>query len=133
MLKTHADADQKKALAEQVVQLNKVTPTGMKNYLERGRKLLESSAKGENPFDKYKPEVPTGIFLKPSEADFYYYEELGMKELPKMGFVLIAGGLGERLGYSGIKIDLPVCTIEKDYCYLKYYANYALACRNRAL
>jgi UDP-sugar pyrophosphorylase len=23
--------------------------------------------KGENPFDKYKPEVPTGIFLKPGE------------------------------------------------------------------
>ena len=51
----------------------------------------------------------------------------------KTGFVLIAGGLGERLGYSGIKIDLPVCTIRKDYCYLKYYAQYALACRERAL
>lgn len=101
----------------------------MKNYLERGRKLLESSMKGENPFDKYKPEVPTGIFLKPSEAEFYYYEELGLKELSKTGFVLIAGGLGERLGYSGIKIDLPVCTVEQDYCYLKYYANYALACK----
>jgi len=23
--------------------------------------------KGENPFDKYKPEVPTGVFLKPGE------------------------------------------------------------------
>lgn len=89
--------------------------------------------KGENPFDKYKPEVPEGIFLKPSEADLYYYEELGMKELSKIGFVLIAGGLGERLGYSGIKIDLPVCTIDKDYCYLKYYANYALACKSRAM
>ena len=68
--------------------------------------------KGENPFEVYKPEVPTGIFLKPSEAEFATYEDLGMKELPKIGFVLIAGGLGERLGYSGIKIDLPVCTVE---------------------
>jgi len=73
------------------------------------------------------------VFLKPSEADFYFYEELGLKELPKIGFVLIAGGLGERLGYSGIKIDLPVCTIDKDYSYLKFYANYAHACRSRAL
>ena len=48
-------------------------------------------------------------------------EELGLKELEKLGLVLIAGGLGERLGYSGIKIDLPVCTIEADYCYLKFY------------
>jgi len=23
--------------------------------------------KGENQFDKYKPEVPTGVFLKPGE------------------------------------------------------------------
>lgn len=45
---------------------------------------------------------------------------------------MIAGGLGERLGYSGIKVDLPVCTIEEDYCYLKYYAQYALACKQRA-
>lgn len=89
--------------------------------------------KGENPFDQYKPEVPTGIFLKPGEAEFATYEDMGLKELPKIGFVLIAGGLGERLGYSGIKIDLPVCTVEQDYCYLKYYANYALACKQRAL
>jgi UDP-sugar pyrophosphorylase len=102
--------------------LNKVTPTGMKNYLERARRLLEESMKGENPFDKYKPEVPTGIFLKPGEQEFTLMEDEGLKELHKTGFVLIAGGLGERLGYSGIKIDLPVSIIEKDYSYLKYYA-----------
>jgi len=50
------------------------------------------------------------------------FEAEGVKQLSKTGFVLIAGGLGERLGYSGIKIDLPVCTIAEDYCYLKYYA-----------
>jgi UDP-sugar pyrophosphorylase len=94
----------------------------MKNYLERARKLLEESMKGENPFDKYKPEVPTGIFLKPGEQEFTNMEDEGLKELHKTGFVLIAGGLGERLGYSGIKIDLPVSIIEKDYSYLKYYA-----------
>lgn len=47
--------------------------------------------------------------------------------------MLIAGGLGERLGYSGIKIDLPVCTIEDDYSYMKYYTQYVHACRERAL
>jgi len=27
--------------------------------------------KGENPFEKYyRPEVPTGVFLKPGEAEF---------------------------------------------------------------
>ena len=47
---------------------------------------------------------------------------MGLKELEKVGFVLIAGGLGERLGYSGIKIGLPVCTVEEDYTYIKFYA-----------
>lgn len=60
-------------------------------------------------------------------------EEKGLRELPKLGFVLIAGGLGERLGYSGIKIDLPVCIIEPDYSYLKYYIEYIHASRERAL
>ena len=60
------------------------------------------------------------------------YEAMGLEELQRTGFVLIAGGLGERLGYSGIKIDLPVSTLEKNYCYLKYYAQYALACGERA-
>lgn len=105
----------------------------MKAYLERGRKLLKDSMEGVNPFDKYKPEVPNGIFLRPGNEEFDHYEAEGVKELFKTGFVLIAGGLGERLGYSGIKIGLPVCTIDEDYSYLKYYAQYVLACYDRAL
>ena len=84
----------------------------MKAYLERARKLLEASRANVNPFAEFKPEVPTGFYLQPGEDKFDAYEEMGLKELSKMGVVLIAGGLGERLGYSGIKIDLPVCTIE---------------------
>ena len=59
-------------------------------------------------------------------------EQLGLQELSKLCFVLIAGGLGERLGFSGIKISLPVCTIKADYSYLKFYSQYALACQERA-
>jgi len=126
------DQQKKNLMCAQVVALSKVTPTGMTNYCTRGKALLKASKEGTNPFDKYKPEVPTGVFLtldNPKELD--EYEASGLKELSKTGFVLIAGGLGERLGYSGIKIDLPVTTITKDYCYLKYYAQYALACRDR--
>ena len=59
-------------------------------------------------------------------------EQQGLQELSKLCFVLIAGGLGERLGFSGIKVSLPVCTIAEDYSYLKFYAQYALACQARA-
>ena len=44
----------------------------------------------------------------------------------------MAGGLGERLGYSGVKCALPVCTISEDYSYLKFYCHYAKACEDRA-
>ena len=94
----------------------------MIDYCQRARGLLEESCAGVNPFANMKPEVPEGVHLRPGEDAFDHYEKEGMKELFKTGFVLIAGGLGERLGYSGIKIDLPVCTIENNYCYLKYYA-----------
>ena len=46
------------------------------------------------------------------------YEEEGLKEASKAIFVLVAGGLGERLGYSGIKVkynqpsSLPFSTDE---------------------
>lgn len=130
---TGLEGDKKEAISKQVCELAETTPTGLKNYLSRGRDLLESSRKGENPFATMKPEVPEGVFLKPGEEKMDKYEAEGLKELAKTGFVLIAGGLGERLGYSGIKIDLPVCTVEQDYCYLKFYAQYLHACKKRAL
>lgn len=127
------DQEKQKTICEQVVRLNQVTPKGMVDYCQRARSLLESSRQGVNPFDAYKPEVPSGVFLKPGTPELDQYEEAGLQELSKMGFVLIAGGLGERLGYSGIKIDLPVCTIERNYSYLKYYAQYIHAVRERAV
>jgi len=33
---------------------------------------------------------------------------LGLPELKNLCFVLVAGGLGERLGYSSIKIGIPL-------------------------
>ena len=114
------------------MRLESVTPGGLQDYCERARRLLESSRNNVNPFDAFKPEVPAGVFLEPSKQEFDEMEALGLQELSKLCFVLIAGGLGERLGFSGIKISLPVCTIAEDYSYMKFYAQYALACQARA-
>jgi len=88
----------------------------------RARRFLVDSKNNVNPFDNYKPEVPIGVELHAGDSLMDEMEQLGMQELEKVGFVLIAGGLGERLGYSGIKIGLPVCTIEENYSYIKFYA-----------
>lgn len=41
-------------------------------------------------------------------------------------FVLVAGGLGERLGYKGIKIGLPV-ELATRMTFLEYYSNFIKA------
>ena len=42
------------------------------------------------------------------------------------GFILVAGGLGERLGYNNIKVSLPVETFTMTP-YLGYYIKKILA------
>lgn len=95
------------------------------DYVKRARQFLEDSKNNVNPFAFYKPEIPTGHYLAPGEALFDEMEQLGLEELKNLTLVLIAGGLGERLGYSGIKIDLPVTIIEDEYSYLKFYLEHA--------
>lgn len=48
--------------------------------------------------------MPSGEVLTFGDDNFIQYEETGVKELQNAAFVLVAGGLGERLGYNGIKV-----------------------------
>lgn len=50
-------------------------------------------------------QVPTGETLTFGDDSFISFEEAGVKEARKAAFVLVAGGLGERLGYNGIKVS----------------------------
>ena len=114
--------------AAQIQALAKSTPGGLKDYVMRGRKFLIDSKNNVNPFEHFKPQTPEGVFLKPFTPEMDKFESKGYEELAKLGIVLIAGGLGERLGYSGIKIALPVCTMEAKegelYSYLKFYTQF---------
>jgi len=53
-----------------------------------------------------------------------------MEELGKCGFTLVAGGLGERLGYGGIKLGLPT-ELATETTYLQYYIETILAIQSR--
>lgn len=99
--------DKKKAFMAQLQRLDKTYPGGILQYIRTARNLLAAAAEGTNPLDGWTPEVPLGVDLTPGTPEFSEKEELGMKELGKVGFVLVAGGLGERLGFNGIKIGLP--------------------------
>eukprot|EP01068_Selenidium_serpulae_P002980 Selendium_serpulae@DN2804_c0_g1_i1.p1 len=105
--------DENKAkIFEQLDNFEKNYPGGMTDYIKRAKELLASSLANKNPFEGYVPQVPEGIKLKVGSEEFMKIEESGLEELyGYTGFVLVAGGLGERLGYPGIKLELPIDSI----------------------
>lgn len=92
-------------LAAQLESLDKeYSDGGLERYIKNARRLLENSKKGINPMEGWYPSVPQGEMFELGTKDYGETEAIGMKELGKTGFVLVAGGLGERLGYSSIKV-----------------------------
>lgn len=120
------DDNEKKAFFDQVAKLNSSYPGGLKSYIKTARELLADSKAGKNPFDGFTPSVPTGEVLKFGDDTFINYEQAGVKEAKNAAFVLVAGGLGERLGYNGIKVALPAETTTGT-CFLQNYIEYILA------
>jgi len=64
-------------------------------------------------------QVPSGESLTFGDDNFIHFEEIGVKEMQNAAFVLVAGGLGERLGYNGIKVNkvstfLRFCSLLED-------------------
>jgi UDP-sugar pyrophosphorylase len=120
------DDDGKKRLGEQLADLDKSYPGGLTEYLSKAKLLLKESAQGLNPFDEYEAVVPEGEVLSYNEASFSQAEQAGLEACAGAVFVLVAGGLGERLGYSGIKLSLEtnLCTNKS---YLQIYITYIQA------
>lgn len=114
-------ADQKAKLLAQAEELDRQLPGGLAQYVASARGLLEQSQKGINPLAGCVPSVPTGEKLTVDSPQFAEMEKLGTEELAFCGFVLVAGGLGERLGYDGIKVALPLYIVERDKCFLELY------------
>ena len=103
----------RREFADHLEKLDDAYPNGgIIGYLDNAKKLLENSRQGVNPLEGWEPSVPQGEMFELGTAEYSDTEAIGMQELGKIGFVLVAGGLGERLGYSGIK----VCFISQDDC-----------------
>uniref|UniRef100_A0A803QXT6 UTP-monosaccharide-1-phosphate uridylyltransferase n=1 Tax=Cannabis sativa TaxID=3483 RepID=A0A803QXT6_CANSA len=116
----------KRALFDQVTLLNANYPGGLESYIETARELLADSKAGKNPFDGFTPSVPEGDILTFGDDNFIKFEEMGIREVGRAAFVLVAGGLGERLGYNGIKVALPRETTT-GVCFLQHYIESVLA------
>ncbi|KAL5559694.1 hypothetical protein UlMin_035905 [Ulmus minor] len=120
------DDEEKKAFFDQVTRLHSSYPGGLDSYIKTARELLADSKSGRNPFDGFIPSVPTGDVLTFGDDNFINFEGTGIREAQKAAFVLVAGGLGERLGYNGIKVALPRETTTGT-CFLQHYIECILA------
>ena len=94
-------------LARQLQQLDGSIAGGLLAYVERARGLLRDARDGKNPLEGYVPSIPSGHALELGSAAFGEYEAAGVAAMRGAAFVLVAGGLGERLGFSGIKLSSP--------------------------
>eukprot|EP00884_Botryococcus_braunii_P012727 jgi/Botrbrau1/21455/Bobra.0216s0063.1 len=124
------DDEQKKRMLMQLAHLDSSYPGGLVSYIRNAKKLLEDSKLGRNPFEGATPSVPHGEKLDYGSEEFQILENIGITEAAQSAFVLVAGGLGERLGYSGIKVALPT-DLARGACFLQVYVESILAIQGK--
>lgn len=113
--------EDKAAFLTSLTRINDSYPGGLTGYISNARKLLAEAQEGGNPFEGFVPHQPDKVDLAQFDATYDHYEALGLAHFDKTAVVLVAGGLGERLGYSGIKLDIPV-EVTESVSYLAQYA-----------
>jgi UDP-sugar pyrophosphorylase len=105
-------------------------PGGLTAYTRNARLLLAEAAAGANPFDGCTPAQPDLVDLSSFGSDYDAAEAVGLRCFAESAVVLVAGGLGERLGYHGIKLDIPV-EVTETTSYLAHYASVIKAASRR--
>ena len=126
-----ASIQEKNEFVAQINKLDKACRGGIKDYVNRAKTLLEKSKNKENNFHDYSIEIPDDIpHIDIGSEEFYELEKLGFEQLKDTVFVLVAGGLGERLGYTGIKIGLQneLVTLRT---YMEVYTDFIKAYEDR--
>lgn len=103
---------------------------GLVGYVKNAKQLLEVASMGINPLEGWIPSIPTGKTFEIGSDEYESFEKLGLLEIGKCGFALVAGGLGERLEYNGIKLSLPT-ELGTYTTYLQLYIETILAIQSR--
>jgi UDP-sugar pyrophosphorylase len=88
------------AMLAQLIRLDRTR--SLADYTATARRLLNSAP----TLPSAPPAPPAMTALTFASEAFFAMEKLGATQVPSCGFVLVAGGLGERLGQSEIKLAL---------------------------
>lgn len=116
----------KKKFIKTLVSINEKYPGGILSYIQNAKGLLKDSKDSVNPFEGYIPHPPETIDLSRLDETLFDYEKKGTLLIDKLVITLVAGGLGERLGYDGIKINIPFETLSY-LTYIEYYSRFITA------
>ncbi len=111
----------KSAFLKCLLTAHQAYPGGLPGYIKNARTLLADAATERNPYDGFTPEQPDIVDLSGFGESYEQAEAAGLAAFARTAVVLVAGGLGERLGYSGIKLDIPV-EVTENTSYLAHYA-----------
>lgn len=121
------DSARKREFFASVMSLDRTYPGGLRAYLANAKRLLSMASLRQNPLDGWVASPPEGgHVLQPGSEEFDHYESIGVRELHRVAFVVPAGGMGERLGYSGVKFGLPA-EMTTECKVLDVYAQYIRA------
>jgi len=124
--KNAEEAPKQRKLIAQLIELGKTYPGGVIGYIKQARILLAKSRDGISPFTNLSAEVPdeAKCAARPSfitnRAQWDELEAIGLKAVKDTAFMLVAGGIGERLGYNGIKVALE-SNLATRMCFLERY------------
>ena len=108
---------ERKEFLEFYINFNKSYTGGLETYLKKAHYLLHESTPSKI---NGKIQKANGHKLHFNTPQFNQMEKKGIETLPQLAFILVAGGLGERLGHSDIKLNLPVDPFTKQ-TYLQFY------------
>lgn len=128
LIKAAASADDIRNIVQQLKPFDASYPGGLLGYVQKARGLLREAKDNVNPLKGYKAEVPLRERLGTGTQRFLDFEKLGLSQLQYAAFVLVAGGLGERLGCFQTKISLPT-QIVTNTTFIEYYAQLIFACQ----
>ncbi|MBN1606820.1 MAG: UTP--glucose-1-phosphate uridylyltransferase [Polyangiaceae bacterium] len=118
--------EKKRRMLAQARELDASYPGGLRRYLDRARELLAAARRGENPYAGNEPHVPHGRQLTFGSDEFLGAEEVGLSVANRCAFIAVAGGLGERLGFGGIKLAIRA-EVATGSCFLQRYLGHVLA------
>jgi len=113
--------DEKREFLKCLLSAHRSYPGGLPGYIKNARVLLAEAAAANNPYEGCTPEQPDIVDLSGFGDEYFQAEAAGLDAFAKTAVVLVAGGLGERLGYNGIKLDIPV-EVTEGTTYLAHFA-----------